>query len=280
MMTVGLVGAGHMGAGLGWALRQGGHSVVTTLAGRSVRTARMVAEAELTTLPDLTAVVEAADVLLVVTPPAAAEAAGAEIVATSADARPLVVDLNAIAPSTVERMAATLGSAGFDLVDGAISGPPPTVRPGARIFLSGPAADTVAGLSWRHVEPVVVGEAVGAASAVKMCTASVYKGVTAVLTQALRTAVRHGVERTVLADLAEDGYEPTRQIAVAATKAWRFVPEMRQIATTQREAGLPGELFEAMALVYEELARTDLAAHDPETIDVTTERVLASLRPV
>src|SRR5262245_49166751 len=171
MMTIGLVGAGHMGAGLGWALRQGGHSVVTTLTGRSARTARMVAEAELTTLPDLTAVVEAADVLLVVTPPAEAEAAGAEIVATDTDARPLVADLNAIAPSTVERLADTLGRAGFDLVDGAISGPPPTVRPGARIFLSGPAAPRVADLAWRdHVDPVVVGEAVGAASAVKMCT--------------------------------------------------------------------------------------------------------------
>jgi 3-hydroxyisobutyrate dehydrogenase-like beta-hydroxyacid dehydrogenase len=277
MKTIGLVGAGHMGSGLGWALRQGGHAVVTTLAGRSARTARLAVEAGVTTLPDLTAVVAAADVLLVVTPPAEAEAAARAIAAAATEARPLVADLNAIAPSTVERVAAVLGRAGFDLVDGSISGPPPTVRAGARIFLSGPAAATVAGLAWTHAEPVVVGEAVGTASAVKMCTASVYKGVTAVLTQALWTAGRLGVADHVLADLADGGYEPTRQIAVSATKAWRYVDEMRQIATTQRAAGRPGELFEAMAMVYEELARTELAAGDPETVDATPARVIAAL---
>jgi 3-hydroxyisobutyrate dehydrogenase-like beta-hydroxyacid dehydrogenase len=277
MMTIGLIGAGHMGSGLGWALRDGGHEVVTTLAGRSERTARLVAAAGIAVRPDLTAVLSAADVVLVVTPPAAAEAVADDIVTAATDARPLIVDLNAISPSTVERIARTLERAGFDLVDGAISGPPPTVRPGARIFLSGPAAATVAGLSWRHAEAVVVGEAVGAASAVKMCTASVYKGTTAVLTQALRTAGHHGVVEHVLADLGEDGYEPTRQIALSATKAWRFVGEMREIAATQRAAGLPGELFEAMALVYEQLARTELAAADPETVDTTPENVIAAL---
>jgi 3-hydroxyisobutyrate dehydrogenase-like beta-hydroxyacid dehydrogenase len=277
MTTIGLVGAGHMGSGLGWALRQGGHTVVTTLAGRSARTARLAAEAGVTALPHLAAVVAAADILLVVTPPAAAEAAAAAIAAAPTPARPLIVDLNAIAPSTVERIGETLGRAGFDLVDGAISGPPPTARPGARIFLSGPSAPRIAGLPWPHVDLVVVGEAVGTASAVKMCTASVYKGVTAVLTQALRTAGRHGVAGHVLADLADGGYEPTRQIAVAATKAWRFVDEMHQIAATQRAAGLPGELFEAVALVYEELSRTELAADDPETVDATPEHVVAAL---
>jgi 3-hydroxyisobutyrate dehydrogenase-like beta-hydroxyacid dehydrogenase len=279
MTTIGLVGAGHMGSGLGWALRQGGNTVVTTLAGRSARTVRLATEAGVTALPDLTAVVAAADLLFVVTPPAVAEAAAQAIAAAPTDARPLVVDLNAIAPSTVERIARALGRAGFDLVDGAISGPPPTVRPGARIFLSGPASATarITDLAWPHVDLVVVGEAVGAASAVKMCTASVYKGVTAVLTQALRTAGRNGVADYVLADLADGGYEPTRQIAVAATKAWRFVDEMHQIAATQRAAGLPGELFDAVALVYEDLARTELATGDPETVDATPDRVIAAL---
>jgi 3-hydroxyisobutyrate dehydrogenase-like beta-hydroxyacid dehydrogenase len=277
MTTIGLIGAGHMGSGLGWALRQGGHEVVTTLAGRSARTARLVGEAGVGTLPDLRAVVGAADVLLVVTPPASAVAAAEEIAAIDTGARPLVADLNAIGPSTVEHLGATLGAAGFDLVDGAISGPPPTVRPGARIFLSGPAAARIAGLGWRHVQPIVVGTAIGAASAVKMCTASVYKGTTALLIQALRTAGHHGVADHVLAELGQAGFEPAREIAVAATKAWRYVPEMREIAATQSAAGQPGALFEAMALVYEELARTDLAAGDPETVEVTLDDVLTKL---
>jgi 3-hydroxyisobutyrate dehydrogenase-like beta-hydroxyacid dehydrogenase len=234
--TIGLIGAGHMGSGLGWALLQGGNTVVTTLAGRSARTAHLVREAGITTLPDPRAVVEASDILLVVTPPSAAVVAAEAIAATDTRARPLVADLNAIGPSTVDRIDATLRAAGFDLVDGAISGPPPTVRPGARIFLSGPAATRIAELAWPHVRPLVVGPAVGTASAVKMCTASVYKGTTALLTQALRTAGHHGVADHVLTELGQAGFEPAHEIAVAATKAWRYVPEMREIAATQAAA--------------------------------------------
>ena len=249
---------------------------MTTLAGRSSRTARLVAEAGITPVPDLRAVVEAAEILLVVTPPAVAEEVAARIAGTPTSARPLVADLNATSPSTVERIAGVLGKAGYGLVDGAISGPPPTVRPGATIFLSGPEARRIAELPWPHVNPVVVGEAVGAASATKMCTASVYKGTTALLVQALRTALHHGVEAPVLAEL--DDLHPSRQIAVAASKAWRFVPEMREIAATQRAAGQGGELFETIARVYEELARTELAGQDPESVDGAAESVLAALR--
>src|SRR2546421_9512181 len=60
MTTVGMHGAGHMGAGLGWALREGGARVVTTLAGRSARTRKMVADAGLEPLDSLDAVVAVA----------------------------------------------------------------------------------------------------------------------------------------------------------------------------------------------------------------------------
>jgi 3-hydroxyisobutyrate dehydrogenase-like beta-hydroxyacid dehydrogenase len=125
-----------MGAGLGWALREGGARVVTTLAGRSPRTARLVTDAGLEVLRDLDEVVRAASHLLVVTPPDVALDAAASIAAAAArtGARPLVADLNAIAPPTVDRVASTI--APLDLVDGSISGSPPTVRPGARIYFS------------------------------------------------------------------------------------------------------------------------------------------------
>jgi len=261
MTMIGLVGAGQMGSSLGAALRDGGHEVVTTLEGRSARTARLVHEAGIDALPNLNAVVSGAAVLLVVTPPGSAVDAAAAIAdaCLATGARPLVADLNAVSPSTMERVEGTLAEAGLELVDGSISGPPPTVRPGAAIYLSGPRAVDVAGLGWRHVNPVVVSNRVGDASAVKMCTASVYKGVIGIMTQALWAAAHYGVAQHVLADLGEDGYRPAAQIPMAATKAWRFVPEMHEIAATQAAAGLSGGLFEAMAGVYEHLARTELA---------------------
>src|SRR5689334_9333363 len=236
-MTVGLVGAGHMGAGLGWALREGGARVVTTLAGRSPRTAKLAAAAGLEVLPTLSDVLGAADVVLVVTPPGAATSAAAAIAeaAGQTGAGPIVADLNAVSPPTIERIAATI--APLDLVDGSVSGAPPTVRPGARLYLAGPRAAAVAELPWRHVTPVVVDGPLGSASAVKMCTASVYKGLTGLYAQALRTAAHHEVLEHVLDDLHNGGLDPVPAVAVAATKAARYVPEMREIAATQAGAG-------------------------------------------
>jgi 3-hydroxyisobutyrate dehydrogenase-like beta-hydroxyacid dehydrogenase len=269
-----------MGAGLGWAIAEGGASVVTTTEGRSERTRRLAGEAGLTVLPTLSDVVAAAEVILVVTPPAAAVAAAATIatVARHTDRRPLVVDLNAVSPATIGQIARALE--GLDLVDGAISGPPPTVRPGARIYLSGGRAAEAAALPWRHVTATVVGAEPGMASAVKMSTASVYKGLVALYAQALRSAAYHGVLGPVVDDLAGAGHDLVRAVAVSATKAHRFVAEMHEIAATQRAAGLRPELFEAFAAVYADLATTDLARDDPESVpaDVTAEALLARLK--
>jgi 3-hydroxyisobutyrate dehydrogenase-like beta-hydroxyacid dehydrogenase len=267
-MRIAMHGAGHMGAGLGWALREGGADVVTTLAGRSPRTARLVEAAGLDLVEDLDTLCRTADIVLVVTPPGAARDAARALAEASGrtGARPLVADLNAIAPSTVDDVCAILAAAGLDLVDGSISGPPPTVRPGARLYFSGPRSAEVAGLPWRHVKPIDLGDRLGAASALKMSTASVYKGVVALYAQAMRAADHYGVADAAHADLAGAGYDLTRDVAVAATKAHRYVPEMREIARAQAGAGLTGALFDAFAEVWADIAAAPLADGDPESV--------------
>ena len=89
------------------------------------------------------------------------------------EARPLVAELNAVSPQAVTAMAESLADAGLELVDGSISGPPPNRAGTTSVFLSGPAAPQVAGLSAPGLELRIVGGAIGLASAVKMCTASV-----------------------------------------------------------------------------------------------------------
>lgn len=269
MVTVGMVSPGYMGAGLGGALRAGGARVVATVAGRSPRTVRLAAGLEL--LPGLAEVVEAADVVLSVTPPGQAVDAAQRIGDTARElgVTPLVADLNAVSPVTMAKITEAL--AGLPVVDGSISGPPPSARPGARIFLAGLRAAEIAALPWAgQVEPIVLdGAALGSASALKMCTASVYKGLTALVTQAMRTADRHGVLDQVLADLGRNDLDTSAAVAMSATKAHRFVDEMREIAATQAQAGLTPALFEAMAAVYADVAGTDLAQGDPESADRT-----------
>lgn len=247
-----------MGSALGARLRAGGARVVVALDGRSERTRRLAAGAGLEDVGSLSALLREADVVLSVVPPASALDVAATVAATATTSRPLVADLNAVAPSTAGRIGETLRKARLDLVDGSISGPPPREAGTTRVYLSGSHAGEVAALPFEGVARIVVGDEVGSASAVKMCTASVYKGRVALLTQALRTAHAHGVVEHVLDDLAGTGLADRERtgatLARASTKAWRYVAEMDEIARTQEAAGLPADLFAAIAVVFADLA--------------------------
>ena len=264
--TVGIVSPGAMGSALADALDT---RVVATLEGRSERTRALAARARrLELLPTVGDVLQTADVVLSVAPPGEAEAIGS---AVRSAGETLFADLNAVSPETARRI-------GPD-VDGAISGPPPWRDRTTRLYLSGPRAGEVAALPWTRVEVVVVGDEIGTASAVKMCTASVYKGTVALLAQALMTARENGVLRHVLDDLGELTDEAGSSIARATTKAERYVPEMREIAATQDAAGLPRELFDGFAAAYEALSKRALAQTAAEDIPagLTVEEALDKL---
>ena len=282
-MKIGIVSAGAMGSAVGGALREGGAEVVTTLAGRSGRTARLARDAGVDCLPDLDAVVARADVVLSIAPPDQAESIAADLAAAAARTgeTTLVADLNAVSPATAKRIEAALAAARLELVDGSISGPPPKAAGTTRIYLSGARAAELEALPFSGVDVIRVGDEVGTASAVKMCTASVYKGSVALLAHALMTARANDVLAHVLDDLGEAPDGAALRVARSATKAHRYVGEMREIAATQAAAGLTPALFDAMAEVYEALSRRDLAGSAPEAVDagLSIEDVLGQLAP-
>jgi 3-hydroxyisobutyrate dehydrogenase-like beta-hydroxyacid dehydrogenase len=271
-----------MGSALGARLRDGGARVFVALDGRSERTRQLARDAGLEDVGTLEAILSRSDVVLSVVPPGSAEEVAARIAEATGDAQPLVADLNAIAPATVQRVAAVLAERGIDMVDGSISGPPPSAAGTTRVYLSGSRAGEIAALPLEGVERIVVGDEVGLASAVKMCTASVYKGRVALLVQALRTAHAHGVVGHVLDDLVDTGLADRTRVGgtlgTASAKAWRYVPEMEEIAATQAAAGLTPDLFLAVARVYERLAERALA-ESPEDVseDLPLADVLARL---
>jgi 3-hydroxyisobutyrate dehydrogenase-like beta-hydroxyacid dehydrogenase len=281
-LVVGLVGSGAMGSALGARLREGGARVLAALDGRSERTRRLATDAALEDVGTLTALVRGSDVVLSVVPPGAALEVAEAIAGAAGSASPLVADLNAISPATATQVASALAEHGLDAVDGSISGPPPRSRGATRIYLSGARAGEVAALPLTGVEWVVVGAEVGRASAVKMCTASVYKGRVALLAQALRTAHAHGIVEHVLDDLAATGLADRARtgatLGQASAKAWRYVDEMEQIAATQQAAGLTPDLFLAVARVYADLAGRAMAdAPEDVAADVSLAEVLERL---
>ena len=260
-----MVSPGAMGSALGRGYVDGGARVVATVAGRSPRTRELAHGLEL--LPTLEAVIAEADIVISVVPPGEALAAAEQIgtVAHRLGVRPLVVDLNAVSPATMSRIADALQ--GLDLVDGSISGGPPDEATTV-VYLSGPRAQDVAALRHPRLDISLVGDAIGSASAVKMSTASVYKGLAAILVQAVLSADDAGVLDTVLNDLTRQFPEVVADLpewlASSASKSGRYVAEMREIAATQGAAGLSPQLFEGVADVWARVAETTLGHATPE----------------
>ena len=127
---------GDMGHGVGRALRQHRHDVMTCLAGRSARTRSLAEAAGIRDTGSLEALVAETDLILSILPPDAAVAQAGAVAAamTATGARPVYVDCNAVSPMTVREVGATIAAAGA-----------PTMIPGAvhrRALHRSPASQT------------------------------------------------------------------------------------------------------------------------------------------
>ena len=105
-----------------------------------------------------------------------------------------------------------------------------------------------------------------------MAYASYTKGVTALLAAIHSLADAEGVRDALLREWAQSQPDlpkrSERSIPSSALKAWRFVAEMREIASTFEAAGLPGDFHRAAAQIYERLAGFKDAPTPPSVDEV------------
>ena len=269
MTNVGLLHPGAMGSAVGAVLRTEGVEVLWASEGRSETTQSRAEQAGLRDVVTVDALVAESEIVLCICPPHAA-ADVAQAVARSGF-RGTYVDANAVAPATVEMIASTVAANGATFVDGDLIGGPPQPGGPTRLYLSGDAASSVAGvLTGPGLESVVVEGDITATSSLKMCYAAWTKG-SAALLLAIRAAAREfGVEDALLAewDRTQPGIRARSEAAVGSVpKAWRFIGEMHEIAATFAEIGLPDGFAEAAADVYRRLEAF-------EHVDVPLDRAL------
>jgi 3-hydroxyisobutyrate dehydrogenase-like beta-hydroxyacid dehydrogenase len=150
-------------------------------------------------------------------------------------------------------------AAGIRYVDGGIIGGPAWTPQETRLYLSGAnAAEIAACFSHGPLETKIIGYEIGKASALKMCYAAYSKGTTALLAAILSAADMLDVREDLYTEWNMDQENFSDQVNArvrrVTKKAWRFEGEMREIAATLEEAGIPGGFHEAAAEMYHRLA--------------------------
>lgn len=257
-MIVGLLHPGEMGAAVGRVLQANGHEVLWASEGRSEATrARAASFRDAVTVDGLAA---EAELILSICPPHAALDVACEVEGFDG----VYVDANAISPMRAAEIAAIHPR----FVDGGIVGGPPHRRrldgagpgaqaaalpppergePGTTLYLSGAGAASVAVLFLgSDLEPRVVANA----SALKMAYAAWSKGSAAMLLAIHDVALHFGVEEEWRLAAPELADRLPRAEHAAATKGWRWIGEMEEIADTFAAAGQPDGFHRAAARVY------------------------------
>jgi 3-hydroxyisobutyrate dehydrogenase-like beta-hydroxyacid dehydrogenase len=253
---IGVLHPGEMGVAVAVTARNSGHEVYWVSEGRSAETRRRASEAglqDVETLPNLCAGCTA---IVSICPPEFAESLAEEVAGYGY--RGLYIDANAISPQRVCRMSKRLSKSGIAFVDGCVIGLPASKRGETWLYLSGPHAQE-AGTYFTDgpIESERLDGGIGRASALKMCFAANTKGLAALRAAVLGAAQELGVlpelerqwERSGISFAAAAG-----SIQHTAPKAWRFIAEMEEIASTFESAGMPGEFHRAAAEIYSRLA--------------------------
>lgn len=260
MPTIAVIAPGAMGSAVGRQLTEQGASVLTFTEGRSERSVARAKQAGMTpaSLPEIAG----AELILSIVPPAEAVALALKFspVLREGKSKAAYVDLNAINPDTMRKVATALSETGCDVIDGSIIGLPATPGgQGPMFYVSGDPnhrTDILSklGLRLRRIEAPI-----GAASSLKMVYAGMNKGMTALHTAMLLAAERAGCAESLRQELSESAPQVlarlTRAVPDMYPKAYRWVAEMREIAEFLGPDDPAAKIFEANAGIFSQIAK-------------------------
>ncbi|MAC42399.1 MAG: 6-phosphogluconate dehydrogenase [Deltaproteobacteria bacterium] len=181
---------------------------------------------------------------------AAQDLKAAQSVASALPAGSWFLDLNSVAPETKQSVAALIEEAGGRYVEAAVMSPIHPLRSKSPILLGGPHAREFVeiGQALGFMGTRFCDEALGIASATKMCRSVMIKGL-----EALVSARHYGVEQEVLSSLNNlfpmENWSRRAHYMITRTleHGVRRAEEMRQVALTVQAAGLEPRMSQATA---------------------------------
>ena len=263
---IGILHPGEMGISIAASAQNSGNTLYWVSSGRSAATRARAEKYALQDAGTLENLCKQCAAILCVCPPHAAEEMAQQVVSCGFNG--LYLDANAISPRRVEQIAQAINTSGASFVDGGIIGGPAWKANSTWMYLSGTHAQEAAGIfSAGPLATHVLGDAVGKASALKMCFAAYSKGTTALLSTILAAAEFLGVHEDLNRQWARGNPDfpanTAERVRGVTAKAWRFSGEMEEIAQTFQDAGLPGGFHQAAAQIYERIAHFKDASELP-----------------
>ena len=270
--TIAILSPGSMGSAVGQALRENGYDVATNLDGRSERTRALAEEAGFRAVSGIDSIVEEADLVMSILVPSEAISVAREAAAAMkrTGASPAYADCNAVSPDTARELGGIIEAAGGRFIDAGIIGGPPGSGSPPRFYASGPHEAVIGELDGKGIIVPLLGGDVGRASAIKMCYASLTKGVSALQTAALVAAYRLGLSSELEEEMSSSQANVLAQMQSVIGlpgKAFRWVGEMEEIAATFESVGVTGNFHHGAAEIFRMVADSPLGDERPETID-------------
>ena len=185
----------------------------------------------------------------------------AETAATFLKPGQFFFDINSISPRAKRENAIAIERSGAAYVEGAVMGPVGPAGIKVEILLAGErAAELAAILTPAGMNLEAVATAIGKASAIKMCRSIMIKGIEALVVECFLTARRYGIEDTIIQSLNSSfpGTDWEKRGSYMMSRVLqhgrRRAAELREVATTIREAGFIARMAPAAAEVQEWVA--------------------------
>jgi 3-hydroxyisobutyrate dehydrogenase-like beta-hydroxyacid dehydrogenase len=271
MSKIGILHPGEMGVSIAASAVNNGHQVYWVSQKRSDKTRTRAEKHNLTEIDSFSQFCRTCETMISVCPPHAAEEVAESVMESGF--KGLYLDANAISPQRTIKIGQMLEANEIHFVDGGIVGGPAWTPKETWLYLSGKhTAEIASCFTNGPLGTIVVGDQIGKASALKMCYAAYTKGTTALLSAVLATADSLGVREELNRqwDMDNSGFseQVNRRVRRVTAKAWRFEGEMKEIASTFREAGLPVGFHLAAAEIYHRMANFKDSNETPPLDDV------------
>jgi 3-hydroxyisobutyrate dehydrogenase-like beta-hydroxyacid dehydrogenase len=271
MMKIGILHPGEMGVSIAASAINSGNQVYWASENRSDKTRSRAEKYGLLDASSLSQLTQNSDIIFSVCPPRSAEEVAKSVIESGF--KGYYLDANAIASQRSIKIGNMMESNGIHFIDGGIIGGPAWNPKETWLYLSGKDAKVIADcFTSGPLETKIISDEIGKASALKMCYAAYSKGTTALLAAILATAETLGVRKELYGqwDMDDSSFseQVNRRTTRVTAKAWRFEGEMREIAETFQEAGLPNGFHEAAAEIYHRMADFKDSTETPSLDDV------------